>query len=78
MQDLKIALIQADLVWQNAIQNRLNFSEKINQIAEQVDLLLNDEILRKQMGIKGREKIEQRFSLDQNARQVEKLFCNTF
>jgi len=51
---------------------------KPGEIAEQIDLLLNDEILRKQMGIKGREKVEQRFSLDRNAGQVEKLFCNTF
>ncbi len=28
MQHLKLALIQSELVWQNADQNRKNFSEK--------------------------------------------------
>ena len=31
MQHLKIALIQADLVWENAAQNRINFLEKISK-----------------------------------------------
>jgi predicted amidohydrolase len=44
MQDLKIALIQANLVWQNAEQNRNNFSEKINQISEHVDLIVLPEM----------------------------------
>lgn len=44
MQDLKIALIQANLVWQNAKENRINFSEKINQITEQVDLIVLPEM----------------------------------
>ena len=41
---LKIALIQADLVWQNAKQNRINFSEKINNITETVDLIVLPEM----------------------------------
>lgn len=41
---LHIAFIQADLVWQNAAQNRKNFSEKINQINEQVDLIILPEM----------------------------------
>lgn len=44
MQHLKIALIQSDLVWENPIQNRLNFSEKIDSIEEQVDLIVLPEM----------------------------------
>ncbi|MFO7672724.1 MAG: nitrilase-related carbon-nitrogen hydrolase [Lutibacter sp.] len=44
MQNLKIAMLQADLVWQNVEQNRKNFSEKINQINEQVDLIILPEM----------------------------------
>jgi predicted amidohydrolase len=41
---LKVALIQADLVWENPKQNRLNFFEKIKSIQEQVDLILLPEM----------------------------------
>ena len=44
MQNLKIAMLQADLVWENAEQNRKNFSEKINQIKEQFDLIILPEM----------------------------------
>ena len=44
MQHLKIALIQADLVWQNAEQNRINFSKKINEITEHVDVIVLPEM----------------------------------
>ncbi|MEX1383176.1 amidohydrolase [Lutibacter sp.] len=44
MQHLKIALIQADLVWQNAKQNRIKFSKKINNITETVDLIVLPEM----------------------------------
>jgi predicted amidohydrolase len=44
MQHLKIALIQADLVWQNAKQNLINFSEKIKNITETVDLIVLPEM----------------------------------
>jgi predicted amidohydrolase len=44
MQNLKIAMLQADLVWQNAEQNRKNFSDKINNIKEQVDLIILPEM----------------------------------
>lgn len=44
MQHLKIAMLQADLVWQNAEQNRKNFSKKINEIKEQVDLIILPEM----------------------------------
>jgi len=42
--ELKIALIQADLVWENPIQNRINFSEKINSISEAFDLIILPEM----------------------------------
>jgi predicted amidohydrolase len=42
--ELKIALIQAHLVWENPIQNRVNFSEKINAISEAVDLIILPEM----------------------------------
>lgn len=37
-------MLQADLVWHNAAQNRKNFSEKINRIKEQVDLIILPEM----------------------------------
>jgi len=42
--ELKIALIQTNLVWENPIQNRINFSEKINTVAEAVDLIILPEM----------------------------------
>ncbi len=42
--ELKIALIQADLVWENPIQNRINFSEKINSVSEAVDFIILPEM----------------------------------
>jgi len=44
MQDLKIAIVQSDIVWQDAPQNRINFSKKIDQIKEQVDILFLPEM----------------------------------
>lgn len=44
MQHLKIALLQADLVWENLKQNKINFSEKINSISEKVDLIVLPEM----------------------------------
>ena len=44
MQDLKIVLIQTDLVWENPEQNRIRFSEKIEDIDEQVDLIILPEM----------------------------------
>ncbi len=38
--DLKIALIQTDLVWENPEENRFNFTEKINSISEDVDVII--------------------------------------
>lgn len=45
MQDqLKIALVQADLVWENPKQNCKNFSAKIESISEQVDMVILPEM----------------------------------
>lgn len=45
MQDqLKIALIQSDLVWENPKQNRENFSVKINSISGNTDLIILPEM----------------------------------
>ena len=44
MQHLKIALIQTDIVWQNAAENRVRYSEKINNIHQQVDVFVLPEM----------------------------------
>lgn len=44
MQHLKIAILQADLVWENSAENLKNFSEKIHQINEPVDLIVLPEM----------------------------------
>jgi predicted amidohydrolase len=41
---MKIALLQAPLVWENPIQNRNYFEEKINAITENVDLIVLPEM----------------------------------
>ncbi|NMH87022.1 amidohydrolase [Flavivirga algicola] len=41
---LKIALIQSDLVWENPKQNLENFSEKIDRISENIDLIILPEM----------------------------------
>ena len=43
-QFLKIALIQTDIVWQNAEENRKLYLEKINLITEQIDLIVLPEM----------------------------------
>jgi len=45
MQDeLKIALIQSDLVWENPEQNRVNFTKKIVVLSEHVDVIVLPEM----------------------------------
>jgi predicted amidohydrolase len=44
MHDLKVALIQADLVWENPHKNRQNFTVKIDAIEEDVDLIILPEM----------------------------------
>lgn len=41
---LKIALIQSDLVWENPKENLKNFSDKINSITEEVDVIVLPEM----------------------------------
>jgi omega-amidase len=41
---MKIALVQAPLLWENPIKNRKYFEEKINAIAENVDLIVLPEM----------------------------------
>ena len=43
-EQIKIALIQANLVWENPVQNRLNFSKKIEDIAHDTDLIILPEM----------------------------------
>ena len=43
-QQLTIALIQTDLVWENLEENRLRFTEKINSISDAVDLIILPEM----------------------------------
>ena len=42
--ELKIALIQTVLVWENPAQNRLNFSKAIESISESIDLIVLPEM----------------------------------
>jgi len=44
MQHLKIAVIQTDIVWQNAELNRIRYSEKINGINDAVDVFVLPEM----------------------------------
>lgn len=44
VEELKIAIVQSNLVWENAIQNRINFEEKINAIIEPVDIIVLPEM----------------------------------
>ena len=44
LEKLNIVLIQSDLVWENPKLNRDNFSDKINSIKEQVDLVILPEM----------------------------------
>ncbi len=41
---LKIAIIQTELVWENLEQNRRHFTEKIENISEKVDLIILPEM----------------------------------
>ena len=44
MDKLKIALIQSDLVWENPVQNRLNFTKKIESVNQSVDIIILPEM----------------------------------
>ena len=42
--ELKVALIQSNLVWENPEQNRINFTNKISLITQPVDLIILPEM----------------------------------
>ncbi len=42
--ELKIAIVQSDLIWENPEQNRKHFSEKIESISEPVDMVVLPEM----------------------------------
>jgi len=44
MQHLKLELVQTNIVWQNATENRRLYAAKINQISEQVDVIVLPEM----------------------------------
>jgi omega-amidase len=44
MQDLKVTIIQSDLVWEDIESNLNNFSEKLDQIANDTDLIILPEM----------------------------------
>lgn len=44
LENLKVAIIQSDLVWENAEQNRINFKNKIELISENIDLIVLPEM----------------------------------
>ncbi len=44
MNNLEIALIQSNIVWENPEQNRINFGKKIDSISESVDLIILPEM----------------------------------
>jgi len=43
-EQLRVAIIQSDLVWENPKQNRKNFTEKIDNINQEVDLIVLPEM----------------------------------
>jgi predicted amidohydrolase len=42
--ELKTAIIQSDLVWENSKQNRLHFTKKIDAITKEVDVIILQEM----------------------------------
>jgi len=43
-EELKVALVQSSIIWENPEQNRINFTKKINAIATEVDLIILPEM----------------------------------
>jgi len=43
-EELKVAIIQSNLVWENPVQNRINFTKKIESISDKVDIILLPEM----------------------------------
>lgn len=52
MQDLKVAIIQADLVWENSVANLERFEQKFKQIKEGTDLVVLPEMFNTGFSIK--------------------------
>ena len=44
MNTLSVTIIQSHLHWENPVANRLNFSEKIESISEETDLIILPEM----------------------------------
>ena len=42
--ELKVAIVQSNLVWEHPEENRKNFSKKINEISESIDLVILPEM----------------------------------
>ena len=42
---LKFTLVQSDLVWENAAQNRINFESKISALAGKTDIIIFTDIV---------------------------------
>ena len=42
--ELKVALVQSDLVWESTKENRINFSKKLDSISEDIDLIVLPEM----------------------------------
>ncbi len=42
--ELKVALVQSSLIWENPEQNRVNFTEKINRLSSDMDLIILPEM----------------------------------
>jgi omega-amidase len=44
MQDLRITIVQADLVWENSVNNLSNFDRKLSELKEKTDLIVLPEM----------------------------------
>lgn len=44
MEHLKIALVQTEVIWQDAERNRIQYTQKINALSEEVDLIILPEM----------------------------------
>lgn len=56
--ELQVALIQANLIWENPKQNRANFSDKIEAISNPVDLIILPEMFTSGFTMNAKEVVE--------------------
>lgn len=64
---------------ETVIQRETGFicrKESVSDLVENIEKLINDEILRESMGNKGRNFIEENYILENNFKDIEKLFYN--